>query len=254
VLAEYFLATGRPTEAIGLLERTIATHANAEPKYGDTLLLWAARAAAALPASRRRGALDAVLAARERCPVPMFAGGDRDPGQRAVQALFEAESARCHGEPDEVDRWRAAIPLADEAGLMFVATDARLRLAEALLAVRDRRAAGALLREAHTAAQRMGARRLRDEIAEVAASARIALDEPRVPAQQDAAVNGLTRREQEVMAHLVAGRSYSEIASALFISEKTVSVHVSNVLRKTGTSSRVEAAAWGRRNGAVPPG
>ena len=55
------------------------------------------------------------------------------------------------------------------------------------------------------------------------------------------------------MAHLVAGRSYSEIAEALFISEKTVSVHVSNVLRKTGTSSRVEAAAWGRRNGAVPP-
>ena len=254
VLAEYFLATGRPTEAIALLERTIAAHTNAEPKYGDTLLLWAARAAAALPPSRRRSALDAVTSARAASPVPPFAGGDRDPGQRAVQALFEAEEARCHGEPDEVDRWRKAVPLADAADLRFVATDARLRLAEALLAARNRREAATLLREAHGLAEEMGTLRLRDEIVEVAASARITLAEPVVPAQGNGSRNGLTHREQEVMAHLVAGRSYSEIAQALFISEKTVSVHVSNLLRKTGTSSRVEAAAWGRRNGAVPPG
>ncbi len=253
VLAEYLLATGRPTEAIALLQRTVAAHTNAEPKYGDTLLLWAARAAAALPPSRRRAALDTVMAARARSAVPPFAGGDRDPGQRAVQALFEAEEARCHAEPDEVERWREAVPLADAAGLRFVATDARLRLAEALLAVRNRREAALLLREAHAMAEEMGTLRLRDEIAEVAASARVALDEPAVPAPAAGQANGLTRREQEVMAHLVAGRSYSEIAEALFISEKTVSVHVSNVLRKTGTSSRVEAAAWGRRNGAVPP-
>jgi DNA-binding CsgD family transcriptional regulator len=254
VLAEYLLATGRPTEAIALLERTIAAHTNAEPKYGDSLLLWAARAAAALPPARRRHALDAVTSARARSPVPPFAGGDRDPGQRAVKALFEAEEARCHGEPDEADRWRTAVPLADAAGLRYLATDARLRLAEALLAVRNRREAATLLREAHRTAEEMGTLRLRDEIVEVAASARLTLEEPVVPAQADSARNGLTHREQEVMAHLVAGRSYSEIAEALFISEKTVSVHVSNLLRKTGTSSRVEAAAWGRRNGAVPPG
>jgi DNA-binding CsgD family transcriptional regulator len=55
-----------------------------------------------------------------------------------------------------------------------------------------------------------------------------------------------------VLGHLVAGRTYAEIAVALFISEKTVSVHVSNLLRKTGTSSRVEAAAWARREGIGP--
>jgi DNA-binding NarL/FixJ family response regulator len=47
----------------------------------------------------------------------------------------------------------------------------------------------------------------------------------------------------------VAGRSYQEIAQSLFISEKTVSVHVSNLLRKTGTTSRVEVAAYARRHG-----
>jgi DNA-binding NarL/FixJ family response regulator len=50
-----------------------------------------------------------------------------------------------------------------------------------------------------------------------------------------------------VLAVLVAGRSNSEIAMELFISGKTVSVHVSNILRKTGTSSRVAAAALAER-------
>ena len=52
-----------------------------------------------------------------------------------------------------------------------------------------------------------------------------------------------------MLRHLVAGRTYAEIARALFISEKTVSVHVSNLLRKTGTSSRIEVADLARRVG-----
>lgn len=59
----------------------------------------------------------------------------------------------------------------------------------------------------------------------------------------------LTPREVEVVRHLVAGRSYAEIARALFISQKTVGVHVSNVLRKTGTPNRAAAAVWGRNQG-----
>jgi DNA-binding CsgD family transcriptional regulator len=178
--------------------------------------------------------------------------------QRAVEGLHAAEVARCLSDPDEAQRWRAAIRLADAAGLRFVAAEARLRLAEALLVVRNRREAAALLREAHATAEEMGALRLRDEVAEVAASARIALDEPVVPEQadghHDGIGDGLTQREKEVLAHLVAGRTNGEIAGSLFISEKTVSVHVSNLLRKTGTSSRVEAAAWARRSGVAGSG
>jgi DNA-binding NarL/FixJ family response regulator len=57
----------------------------------------------------------------------------------------------------------------------------------------------------------------------------------------------LTLREREILAFLVAGRSNGEIAKELVISSKTVSVHVSNILRKTETSSRVEAAALAER-------
>ena len=64
-----------------------------------------------------------------------------------------------------------------------------------------------------------------------------------------AAFTAMTPRETEVLAHLVANRTNAEIAQALFMSEKTVSVHVSNLLRKTHTGSRREVAALARRVG-----
>jgi DNA-binding NarL/FixJ family response regulator len=81
---------------------------------------------------------------------------------------------------------------------------------------------------------------------------RVVLREP-APMEPSAArssrLAGLTHREWEVLALVAAGRSNGEIARRLFISDKTVSVHVSNILRKTGTSSRVEAAALAERLG-----
>jgi DNA-binding NarL/FixJ family response regulator len=58
---------------------------------------------------------------------------------------------------------------------------------------------------------------------------------------------GLTPREQEVLRHLVEGRTNRQIARALFISEKTASVHVSNIMGKLGAASRAEAAAIAHR-------
>ncbi|WSY28146.1 helix-turn-helix transcriptional regulator [Kribbella sp. NBC_00889] len=68
-----------------------------------------------------------------------------------------------------------------------------------------------------------------------------------MPSVDDSRLAALTGREREVLTFLVAGRSNSEIAKDLFISDKTVSVHVSNILRKTGTTSRVAAAALAER-------
>jgi DNA-binding NarL/FixJ family response regulator len=85
---------------------------------------------------------------------------------------------------------------------------------------------------------------------------RIELDDRApVPAEARAergAELGLTAREVEVLGQLASGRSDREIAEALFISKKTVSVHVSNVLRKLQVSNRVEAGRIAQANGLQP--
>ncbi|HEV2089361.1 MAG TPA: LuxR C-terminal-related transcriptional regulator, partial [Cryptosporangiaceae bacterium] len=53
---------------------------------------------------------------------------------------------------------------------------------------------------------------------------------------------GLTRREREVLGLLVTGRTNRQIAQDLFVSTRTVDMHVRNVLAKLGCSSRVAAA------------
>ena len=71
------------------------------------------------------------------------------------------------------------------------------------------------------------------------------------PAQVPAAgaALGLTARELEVLALVAEGRSNRQVAEALFISAKTASVHVSNIVAKLGVASRVEAAAVAHRYG-----
>lgn len=100
-------------------------------------------------------------------------------------------------------------------------------------------------------ASREGAARLLVDVEALAASIRVPLEDPRQappePRPPSGRLSGLTAREGEVLAHLVAGRTYAEIAEALFISEKTVSTHVSHLLRKTGTRSRQEVSALALR-------
>ena len=61
----------------------------------------------------------------------------------------------------------------------------------------------------------------------------------------------LTPRETEVVALLAEGLTNRQIANRLFIAVKTVAVHVSNILAKTGLSTRTEVAAWALRSGVV---
>jgi DNA-binding NarL/FixJ family response regulator len=62
---------------------------------------------------------------------------------------------------------------------------------------------------------------------------------------------GLSRRESEVLALVAAGKTNRAIASELFISEKTVARHVSNIFTKLGLSSRAEATAYAYRQGLI---
>jgi len=63
-------------------------------------------------------------------------------------------------------------------------------------------------------------------------------------AQVDEDLDRLTEREREVMRLIARGYAYKEVASALFISIKTVETHVSSVLRKLQLSSRHELTRW----------
>ncbi len=63
----------------------------------------------------------------------------------------------------------------------------------------------------------------------------------------------LTGREVQVLDCLVAGMSNKQVARALGISVRTVTVHVSNLLRKTGSASRTEVALWAVRQRRTAP-
>jgi DNA-binding CsgD family transcriptional regulator len=69
------------------------------------------------------------------------------------------------------------------------------------------------------------------------------------PAPRRADTFGLSAREKEVLALIAQGRTNREIGERLFISQKTVGVHVGNILAKLRVSGRVEAAAVAIRLG-----
>jgi DNA-binding NarL/FixJ family response regulator len=71
----------------------------------------------------------------------------------------------------------------------------------------------------------------------------------RVSQSPAAAEGALTTREREVATLLAEGLTNGQIAQRLYISAKTASVHVSNILAKLGMSSRAEVAAWAAREG-----
>jgi DNA-binding CsgD family transcriptional regulator/tetratricopeptide (TPR) repeat protein len=181
--------------------------------------------------------------------------------RRALLATCEAEYARVQGDLDP-EGWLAAVAAWEEAGHPYHLAMARWRAAEALLARRrDRDLAAGLLRQGHAAATTMGAAPLRRELERLARLGRVELDRDRPGGGDDtpeddtppaaAAVEalGLTARELEVLALVAEGRSNRQVADALFISAKTASVHVSNILAKLGVASRVEAAAVAYRLG-----
>jgi DNA-binding CsgD family transcriptional regulator len=174
---------------------------------------------------------------------------------RGYRALVTAELVRATGEVG-VTAWQAAAEAWQTAAEPYPLAYAWLRLAEVLAAAGDRQAAGHRVRQAHAVAGRVGAAPIAAEAAALARRTRLSLDDPaddaaavRPAAEDPLARFGLTEREREILLLLAAGRSNPQIAGALFISPKTASVHVSNILAKLGVDSRVEAAAVAHRLG-----
>jgi DNA-binding CsgD family transcriptional regulator len=154
------------------------------------------------------------------------------------RALVAPERARALGEAAD---WAPTVAAFRATGEAHMVAYALLRLAGSL---EDRDAATAAGREAAALARTLGARPLLDELLATAREARLSLGDEPAPADDDPLSGyGLTEREREVLELVAQGRSNSQIGSELFITRKTASVHVSNILAKLGVASRGEAAA-----------
>ena len=156
-------------------------------------------------------------------------------------ALAEGYAARVEGQP-AVKQFRHAVELAGPFGDLFT-LEARLDLAQDLLAHGGRNEGRELLVDCWTAAHRMGAHGLEQRAVRLATRARVPLPESATSAGP---LSRLTSREREVLDRLAAGATNKAIATELMISEKTVSSHVSNVLAKLGVENRGSAAALAR--------
>jgi DNA-binding CsgD family transcriptional regulator/tetratricopeptide (TPR) repeat protein len=177
------------------------------------------------------------------------------PVWQAHERWVRAELLRAEGTSDP-DDWSEVTAAFERLDRPYDLARVRHRLAEALLATggedgRDR--ATELLRLAHAVARHLGARPLADAVTQLAQRARLPM--ARAPKRSQAPTAdslGLTGRERDVLRLVSAGRSNRQIAEELFISPKTASVHVSNILAKLGVSGRGEAAAVAHRLGLFP--
>ena len=149
------------------------------------------------------------------------------------------------------DAWAHAASLWDQLGEPLSAATARLQEADAAASTGEAARAADALQAAHKAATDLGAPRLLAAIEAVSRRTRISV-EPVTPtplASSSIEQLGLTAREAEVLALVAAGRTNRQIGETLYVSEKTASVHVSNILRKHGVTTRVDAAAVAQRLG-----
>ena len=178
-----------------------------------------------------------VLASRADIARPFGIEGD------AWTARLRAEELRLewllgtHVDLDElVGRWRATAEAFTEFGHPLEEARARTRLAAVLRASGEVEGARQETAAARELAARLNAVPLLEELG---------------VARAGAEAGALTPREREILALVATGRSNAEIGRQLFISGKTVSVHVSNLMAKLGAASRTEAAALARRSGLI---
>jgi DNA-binding CsgD family transcriptional regulator len=230
-----------------------------------TVLLWSARFAMIRVEAAVEQALDAV-ASRETIDLPAIvanlyrrvdvvraelASRPTPPALDPAAQLAQATASLTRLVEPDPDAWAEAARCWSELGDPWWTAVARLREADASASTGAMDRGAAALREAYRLASEMGAAPLLAQVSAVSRRTRLSVDVPARVALDAMSVQrlGLTPRESEVLALVASGRSNRQIGEELFVSEKTASVHVSNILRKLGVTSRVDAAAVAQRLG-----
>lgn len=260
---DYLLWLDRAAEVAGVawpvLQRLAPTD---ESRYSGELFILAARACADLAQTARARGDDAAADAaardlstlddlRARCVVDPLASSEVPVEAGTAGETWRAERGRAHGSVD-VEPWAAAAAVWAECARPHRTAYALWRHAEVLYADPNRRAAASrTLREAHRLAE--GHQPLRAGIETLARHANTDLSPATRtrPADPPPRPLGLTERELAVLTLVAQGLTNAQIGARLFISPKTVSIHVSSILRKLRVSSRVHAAIWAAQAGLV---
>lgn len=279
--------------ALETLDRCWSDRYQAFIRLAALLLGALAGAAPAADATLLAAMIDTAdqLAARVRARVaddPDTVGPESDAwAARADAEWLRLRHAAAPGPPGPsacaalVEAWQAAVDAFERYGHRYEHARSQARLAAALVRAGDPDRAADQARKAHGFAERVGATPLLAELDALA---------PALPRQVDARPPGragappgpdrvgdagagpatdagpsgsggvtpapteLTPREAQVLRLVAEGRTNGQIGRELFISTKTVSVHVSNVLAKLGAGTRGEAAAVARRRGLIVDG
>jgi DNA-binding CsgD family transcriptional regulator/Tfp pilus assembly protein PilF len=234
--AEVALATGDPAGALRVLTPILHHHQHRHGSRRDRweVCITAARAvsAAEVTGITTTVGLDRIRVLAAQLPVTT-------PPDIAFAAQFDAEA----GDPGA---WQRAAEAWRDCGHRPNNALSMLRAGAALLKSR-REDARNLLDEALVLAEQTGARAIVTEVRATARAAHLELSGSTLTPPP--AKLGLTQRELEILAMVADGNSNRQIGAALYISPKTVSVHVSNILAKLNVSSRGEAAALAHRSG-----
>jgi ATP/maltotriose-dependent transcriptional regulator MalT len=246
--AELCLAQDRPADALTVTEEALGRfELTRSPRYAWPLVAAGAQACgAAMTATRDPELVGRARDVLDRLEAQAGKLATAGPLQQAHRLTFAAEAAEAAraGDPGGADvlaTWDASARGWESLGQPYPLARALARAARAAMDLGDRAAAKERLTRAAALAERLGADPLSQQIGSLARRSRLGL--PSVPsARQPAGISTLTAREIEVLRLVATGRSNREIAAELFISVKTASVHVSNILAKLGAASRTEAA------------
>ena len=164
----------------------------------------------------------------------------------ALGALARAigETALLEGDTETAaEQFSRAVEIYRGLDVPFETAQIELRAGVALAGAGEREPGLERLGDAYRTARKLGARPLASEAAkEVAALGESVTGRLGRRAAADADADGLTRRELEVVRILAVGRTNREIAQELFLSPRTIDMHVRNILRKLDCRSRGEAA------------